>query len=86
MVKFTVHGDGRTLIGLGLSRGNIQRLQQGQPILLKLEDVGITADPPIDVLIVFGENEASIIHDVDRRLGLEIGPDTIVRIDPKLKS
>jgi len=45
---------------LGLSRLNVERLQQGKPMHFSLSDVGIDTD----VLIVFGETEQAIAADL----------------------
>jgi hypothetical protein len=61
MIKFLAHGKkGQTIIGLGLSEGNIQRMKQGDPIYFSLEELGIEG---YDVTIVYGETEDAIKKD-----------------------
>jgi hypothetical protein len=61
MIKFLVNGrNGAQLVGLGLSQGNIDRLKDGKPIYIHLDELGIEG---IDVLIHYGETEDSIIAD-----------------------
>jgi hypothetical protein len=48
--------DGRPVILLGLSEGNLTRLRQGQPINASLEVVGLRAQ----VVILYGETEDDI--------------------------
>lgn len=54
MIKFTgTYKDGRRLLGIGLSRENIRRLQEDQPILFEASLLGFDGY----VLIIAGENE-----------------------------
>lgn len=43
--------DGRPVILLGLERGNIERLQDGQPIRIDATELGFAGE----ILIVYGE-------------------------------
>ena len=50
--------DGRHVIVLGVSRGNVERLMAGKPIHVTGESVGV---PEIaSILIFFGETEAAM--------------------------
>ncbi len=42
MIKFVgaKPGDGRTVVGLGLSAENLRRLQEDQPIVVELRELG----------------------------------------------
>lgn len=63
MIKFTAtSGDGRQILGIGLSHVNLERLKDNQPIRFKGEDVGL---PDIDVLIFAGETEESMAKQMD---------------------
>lgn len=53
--------DGREFILLGLERRNIERLIEGDPILVKGEQLGVT----IDVLIFFGETKEAMIASLE---------------------
>ena len=72
MIKFTADlPNGRTLLGFGLSRGNFERLRQGHPIRVNLEEMGI---PDMDFMI-FGDGQQS-----EAELAAEfMGPDTITK-------
>lgn len=60
MIKFRT--DGKVPIyGLGVSRGNIDRLTNGQPIVVNLQDIG---GPPGQVVIMFGETERAIFDEL----------------------
>lgn len=86
MLKFTLTEETRTLIGLGLSDGNIKRLRADEPILVKLDEMGIGPGhaQPIEILIVTGVTETEIMGKLRDLYGLEIGPETITHIDPRL--
>lgn len=49
--------DGRPLVILGLERGNIERLQAGQPIKFDLSEVGMVGE----CIILFGETAQDIL-------------------------
>lgn len=72
MIKFLA-GD---IVGFGLSQENVKRLKLGQPILVKLRDMGLDSD--LRVTIIYGETEAEMYHDL-KRAGL-ISEDTQIRI------
>ena len=66
-------GQDKTVVGLGLSHENLWRLKDGQPVVVRLADLGFEGSPH-EVLIFAGETEAAIIDRFEAR-GL-IGPDT----------
>jgi hypothetical protein len=66
MLKFVARGK-RTLIGLGLSAINLERLRKGQPIAVDLEKLGIPLEA--DVVIFFGETEQMMVEEL-QNLGL----------------
>lgn len=75
MIKFTASGNDTTIIGLGLEEGNITRLQAGQPIRVKLSDLGfVGAMGATQIMIFAGKDAASMQRD----LAQYIGPDTVV--------
>jgi hypothetical protein len=55
---FTQGQDGPILIGLGLSRANIERMMSGQPVRVLLKELGVPGD--IRIGIFFGETEADM--------------------------
>ncbi len=59
MIKFTADmNGGRKLIGIGLTAGNIERLKQGKPIHISLEEMGLPWRA--DIGILYGETEDSL--------------------------
>lgn len=76
-------GDGRTLIMLGLSQGNIDRLQQNRP--LHVDPAVLLGLKPTDVIggivIFYGKTEGDIAKMLDER-GL-ISQETEVKAIPK---
>ena len=82
MIKATMaQPDGRTLLTIGLSYGNLDKFRaEPGDTFIKID--GKEMDLPIDVLIFSGKTEA----DMQAMMAHTIGPDTIVHIDPKLKS
>lgn len=77
MVKFTAAGDDKILVGLGLEAGNVERLKQGRPILVNLQDLGFTQ--PIEVMIFYGESKELIVS----QLKPYIGKGTVVHGEEK---
>lgn len=56
-------GNGRTALFLGLSRKNTERLLQGKPIVVRLDELDATL-PGMDVVLLGGETEADITEDL----------------------
>jgi predicted alpha/beta-fold hydrolase len=72
--------DGRTLLILGLSFGNLNKfLTEPGDTFIKVN--GTLMDLPIDVLLFSGRNEAHLME----LMKDTIGPNTKVHIDPKVK-
>ena len=74
MVKASFTSEGKPFLLMGLTAGNLQRLQNGQPIRVRLEDFGVALTG--ELMIFFGETEKKIETDF-RQMGL-IGPDTTI--------
>ena len=73
MLKFKMDGEGgKVMIGLGLTRENIDRLVAGEPVLAKLEQIDM---PKVEVAIFFGES----LPDLLKELAPWVGPDTKMR-------
>lgn len=69
MFKFTaLTADGKTLVGLGLSDHNLEKLQGGMPIVV---DLGAEMLPGSDILVVvvWGHTNADIRDEVTRVWG-----------------
>ena len=59
MIKFALLQDkSKIVIGLGITRKNVELLKEGKPILVKLQELGIVE--PIEVMIFYGETEEII--------------------------
>lgn len=81
MIRFAFTDDkGRTHLGLGVSRENVNRLTAGRPIRVDLVEMGLTVEGAI--MIYFGETETEL----QQAIAEFIGPDTKVNIDPRMKS
>lgn len=81
MIKFTASGpSGRTLIGLGLSARNIERMKAGKLIHLNLEELNLHWKA--DIMLLYGETEQEIATELKEF----IGPDTIVHHNEKRKA
>lgn len=59
----TQRPDGITIIGMGLERGNIEKLQLGQPIFRMLGPIGITN---IAIAIHYGEDKEAMMKDMEK--------------------
>ena len=79
MIKFTASGNGRTIIGLGLEPGNIERIQAGQPVYVRLSDLGFTGAPATFEIVIFTGKDAATMR---AALAPMIGPDTLIHEDP----
>lgn len=82
MLKFTAtKGDGGKIVGLGLTRANIERMMAGQPVLVHARDLNLPYD--LDITLIFGEDEAAIEKML--RDGGMIGPNTKKHTEPRRK-
>lgn len=83
MLKFVAtRPDGRNLLFLGLSAGNLELLPNDRPIRVVLDELGPDLGSRLAEIVIFsGGTEAEMMDQV-ARAGL-IGPDTDVRIDPR---
>lgn len=52
------------LIGLGLSRANINLLLEGKPIRIYLKDIDPTAAPDAQIALMFGETEEILFNEL----------------------
>jgi hypothetical protein len=82
MMKATMtQADGRTLLTIGLSFGNLDKFRaEPGDTFIKID--GKAMNLPIDILIFSGETEAHM----QTIIASSITDKTIVHIDPKLKS
>jgi hypothetical protein len=74
MVKFSAKtGEGKTLIGLGLTPENAARIMRDEPIVVDLEEFGIRGG----VVLIFGGESEDAIRDLLTAGKLKlIGPET----------
>lgn len=70
------------ILFLGLSRENLRRLQEGQPIRIRRVSHGEGVPEGWEIVILFGETEKAMKSDFEKH-GL-IGPETKVHVDPRL--
>lgn len=81
MIRFTfTDREGRTHLGLGIARENVNRLIAGMPIDVNLADIGVTING--GVMVYFGETERELTDAIAEF----IQPETKVSIDPRMKS
>lgn len=72
MLKFVGDGEEGPVVGLGLSRINTEKIQEGKPILVNLKDLGFDKEeqkPPKQILIFFCETEKEGMRKM-RQMGL----------------
>lgn len=71
MVKFlATDAAGSHILGLGLSAGNLSRLREGMPILIKKEEVkALTGCDNMEILILYGDTEEDIKKNVEKLTG-----------------
>lgn len=81
MIKATATLDGKSVLMIGLSFGNLDKFRASPGdtfIRIDGKEMGL----PVDVLIFSGKTEA----DMQEMMASSIGPKTKLHIDPKLKS
>lgn len=70
MIVFKINGNNGEILGLGLTRENIQKLREGLPILVDKSRYPV----PQDIIITYGDTIEDILDDMQSF----IGPDTII--------
>ena len=81
MLKATAQLNGRTVLMLGLSFRNLDKFRaEPGDTFIKID--GTKMNLPIDVLLFSGETEAHLTKLIEKGMS----PDTIIYIDPKLRS
>lgn len=81
IARAAVKGEDEMLI-LGLSRENITRLTNGEPMRLRRESHGDGIPDGWEICIMFGETERDMAAQFEEH-GL-IGPETTIHRDPRL--
>jgi len=75
VIKFTASGNGITLVGLGLQAENIRRMQDGQPVRVRLSDLGfVGAVGAVQVVIFTGKTD----DEMETAISAFCGPNTVV--------
>ena len=75
MMRFrALAGNGRTIIGLGLSDRNLELLRKDQTIIIQGETVDL---PDVEIIIFWGRTE----YEMTEALARHIGPDTVLNRD-----
>ena len=62
--------DGGRVMVLGITKENVRRLQEGQPIRVRGEEVGV---PNVTIVIMYGEDNKAIGKQLEEA-GIEIAP------------
>ena len=65
MIKFNGKVDGSNLLGLGLSRENVSRLVDGQPIMINTKEMNLGDFPWGKIFIFFGETEEDMAKELE---------------------
>lgn len=80
MVKFLATRDGRVCLGLVLTKANLDRLMQDEPILLMAEEMKLPQFKCNDIAIIYAETEEKFEKDMRER-GF-ISSETRILADP----
>jgi len=72
----SAEGKDHQVMMLGLSKANVQRLEQGQPIDVSRQTHGMGVPENLSIVIFMGDTEQEILA-MFRKNGL-IGPETVV--------
>ena len=62
MVKFTGEKNGKQVVGLGLSEGNLGKLREGKPILVDLSEM--IPGSTMEILIFYGATERAMYEEL----------------------
>lgn len=78
MIKALLHSsDGqRKLLVLGFSGMNAEKLFEGLPILADLSEAGIEG---LELLVMHGKTERSIMDEIEKKLGIKLPSEVVVR-------
>jgi len=82
MIKFTARREnGRQIIGIGISAVNVERLKEGKPIHVNLEEMGLPWKA--EILLMYGETEQAMADELSEA-GM-IGPETLLHDEKRGK-
>lgn len=72
MIKFTASGKGVTTIGLGLVEGNVERMRAGQPVYVRLSEMGFVGAMGATTICIFlGKTEQELAETLKEFIGPE---------------
>jgi hypothetical protein len=78
MIKFTAEmKNGRTLIGLGLTAGNLRHMKAGRPLHVNLEEMNLAWKG--EIIVIYGETE----DELQEELKDFITPETKINVEKK---
>ena len=63
MIKFHAMGRKGDLYGFGITAGNVERLKQGDPIVIDMSELGV---PQMTITIFYGETEEAIARELQQ--------------------
>jgi hypothetical protein len=76
MLKFLLEGkDGRKLVAMGLTDGNIERLKKGEPIMFDLAEI-LPGTKNTEALIYWGTDMVDLKQQAVDKMGLKFPPET----------
>jgi hypothetical protein len=70
MIKVLLGGeDDKQVFILGVTGKNLVKLQEGMPLVITLEDLGL---PNVKLALVYGATPADILKDIKDHLGVDV--------------
>lgn len=66
MIKFVGEHNSKKLVGFGLSAGNLEKLKEGRPISIDLDEM--IPGSGMEILIFYGETDKSLYKDIKPHL------------------
>jgi hypothetical protein len=85
MIKATARlKDGRVLLVLGLSEGNVQHMKAGRPIYFDIDALKLGPDDRLGVVTVFyGPDEATLTASIKSMIGPQTEVISVPKGDPR---
>lgn len=71
MIKFFGDNGNKGIVGIGLSKANLEKLQEGKPIKTELPSTDGPEFYEHELIIFYGETEESMVNDL-RKAGIKI--------------
>ncbi len=77
MLRFSATDpDGKLIVGMGITAANVERLRNGEPILVR----GETVNSPVDFFLFYGET----LEELNKLVSPFVDKETKIHIDPLL--